>query len=91
MDEPLWPRRPRPALGSDAVPLGRWVPEKPADLTASRRQLSAALHNGARPADAQEAAVERLLLAYEELVSNGLRHGGSPVSGRPPILTQTPA
>jgi serine phosphatase RsbU (regulator of sigma subunit)/anti-sigma regulatory factor (Ser/Thr protein kinase) len=82
MNEPLWPRRPRPSLGSDAVRLGSWVPTKPADLTASRRQLSAALHNGARPAGAAEPAVERLLLAYEELVSNALRHGAFPVEAR---------
>jgi hypothetical protein len=34
---------------------------------------------GARPAGADEGAVERLLLAYEELASNALRHGRGPV------------
>jgi hypothetical protein len=38
-------------------------------------ELAAALHGGSRPTVAQEGAVERLLLAFEELTSNGLRHG----------------
>ena len=59
--------------------LGHWVPAGPADLTADRRRLAAALHDGARPPGAGEGAVERLLLAYEEVVSNALRHGRSPV------------
>ncbi|MGY1691130.1 ATP-binding protein [Geodermatophilus sp. SYSU D01105] len=58
--------------------IGRWVPAGLADLTAGRRQLAAALHDGARSPGAEEGAVERLLLAYEELASNALRHGRSP-------------
>jgi two-component sensor histidine kinase len=50
-----------------------------AELTADRRQLSAALHDGARPPGADEGAVEGLLLAYQELTSNALRHGRWPV------------
>lgn len=34
---------------------------------------------GQTPAGADEDDVERLLLAFEELASNGLRHGGAPV------------
>jgi signal transduction histidine kinase len=55
--------------------IGRWRPAGLAELTADRRRLSAALHDGARPPDADEVAVERLLLAYQELTSNALRHG----------------
>jgi anti-sigma regulatory factor (Ser/Thr protein kinase) len=73
-----WEERPRPEPGSGPL-LGRWVPTGPADLTSDRRRLAAALHDGARPPGAEEGAVERLLLAYEELVSNALRHGRSPV------------
>jgi anti-sigma regulatory factor (Ser/Thr protein kinase) len=80
MTEPTWAPRPRPAPGSDASRLGRWQPATPADLTAHRRELVAALHNGARPPAADEEAVEDLLLVFEELVSNALRHGWPPVA-----------
>ena len=73
-----WGKRPRPEPGPGPG-IGRWVPAGPADLTADRRQLAAALHDGARPPGAEEGAVERLLLAYEELASNAVRHGRSPV------------
>ncbi|MGR7023290.1 ATP-binding protein [Geodermatophilus sp. URMC 62] len=59
--------------------IARWVPAGPAELTACRRGLAAALHDGARPPGADEGAVERLLLAYEELASNAVRHGRGPV------------
>src|SRR4051794_31827358 len=36
-------------------------------------------HGGSRPAVAEEGAVERLLLAFEELASNALRHGRQPI------------
>jgi hypothetical protein len=58
--------------------IARWEPSGPAELTAGRRGLATALHDGARPPDADEGAVERLLLAYEDLASNALRHGRSP-------------
>jgi hypothetical protein len=59
--------------------IGHWGPACLADLTADRRRLSAALHDGARPPDADEGAVERLLLVYEELTSNALRQCRRPV------------
>jgi anti-sigma regulatory factor (Ser/Thr protein kinase) len=73
-----WEQRPRPASGS-ALVIGEWGPAGLAELTADRRQLSAALHDGARPPGADEGAVEGLLLAYQELTSNALRHGRWPV------------
>lgn len=79
MSEGLWQRRPLPASGSAGTGLGNWAPTRPADVTAHRLELAAALHGGARPPGAEEGAVERLLLAYEELVSNALRHGRPPV------------
>ena len=78
MSSSTWGQRPRPEPGS-AHEIGRWGLAGLADLTANRRRLSAALHGGARPPDADEGAVERLLLAYEELTSNALRHGRPPV------------
>lgn len=75
----IWARTQRPAPSPDASVLGRWSPTRAADVTAGRRQLGAALHDGARPAGATEGGVERLLLAFEELVSNAVRHGRSPI------------
>jgi hypothetical protein len=73
-----WEQRPRPRSGS-ALVIGRWGPASLAELTADRRQLAVALHDGARPPGADEGAVEGLLLAYQELTSNALRHGRWPV------------
>ena len=74
-----WTRTAPPAPPPDAPVLGRWSPTRAADVTAGRRQLGDALHDGARPAGATEGGVERLLLAFEELVSNAVRHGRTPI------------
>jgi anti-sigma regulatory factor (Ser/Thr protein kinase) len=79
MSEPPWGRRAMPQPVPDARIIGRWRPVRAADVTASRRQLAAAVRDGDRPAAASDGAVERLLLAFEELVSNGMRHGRAPV------------
>jgi hypothetical protein len=79
MTEPGWAQRPRPAPFSDAPLLASWEPSGPAELTAHRRELSVRLHDRDRPAEVDEEAVERLLLVFEELVSNALRHGRPPV------------
>src|SRR3954451_23947955 len=52
------------------------TPCTPADLTRLRHTLPALV--GHRPAG-DDAALEDLLLAFEELASNGLRHGRPPV------------
>src|SRR3954451_15362218 len=80
VSEALWRRQPPPEIDSGATTLGRWTPVGFAGLTAGRLRLGAALHDGARPARADEAAVEKLTLAFEELVSNALRHGRPPVT-----------
>jgi two-component sensor histidine kinase len=72
------PQEPRTRT-TDATPVGRWRPTRLAELTTSRLQLSAALHDGARPAGADEDAVQRLLLVFEELTSNAMRHGSPPI------------
>jgi hypothetical protein len=64
-----------PGPSPGALTVGRWEPASLADLTADRRQPAAALHDGARPSCADEHAVERLLLAYDELTPNALRPG----------------
>ncbi len=79
MSGALWGQRPRPTPRPDARAVGLGEPTTPADLTAYRRQLSATLQDGTEGADADEVAVERLLLAFEELASNALRHGRDPI------------
>jgi Histidine kinase-like ATPase domain len=79
MTEEIWAVGARPAVGPGATLLGRWGPATSADLTAHRLQLAAALHGASRPPAAEEGAIERLLLAFEELASNALRHGRHPV------------
>jgi anti-sigma regulatory factor (Ser/Thr protein kinase) len=74
-----WGRGSRHPPARTAATVGQWEPAGLAELTADRRQLAVALHDGARPAGADEGGVERLLLAYEELASNALRHGRGPV------------
>ncbi|WP_281256834.1 ATP-binding protein [Blastococcus aggregatus] len=51
-------------------------------MSRTRRQLSAVLHDDARPGGVVQSGVERLLLCCEELASNALRHG------RPPARVQ---
>ncbi len=80
MSAELWARRPVPTAGPDAVPVGRWEPATPMDVTTIRRRLTAALHGGDRRwAAVSGGAEERLLLCVEELASNALRHGRPPV------------
>jgi anti-sigma regulatory factor (Ser/Thr protein kinase) len=78
MNEGQWAPRPRPVPGSDAVTVGRWTPTTPIDLTLQRLQLADALRD-ASGTEYSEDGAERLLLAFEELTSNALRHGRAPV------------
>ncbi|TQN44033.1 anti-sigma regulatory factor (Ser/Thr protein kinase) [Blastococcus colisei] len=80
MSQTLWARRPPPQRATTSA-ADRWegAPATAADLTALRVRLHAALLDGARPPGATDDDVERLLLAFEELTSNGLRHGQAPV------------
>src|SRR3954465_2609426 len=79
MAEELWGRRPLPPPGPGAARLGRWEPAGLGELTAGRRRLAELLQVDGRPVEADPGAVERLLIAFEELGSSGLRHGGYPV------------
>jgi anti-sigma regulatory factor (Ser/Thr protein kinase) len=78
-DPATWAPTPRQAPSLDAHILGRWSPTRPSHITAGRRQLGAALRDSSRPDGAAEGGVERLLLAFEELISNAVRHGRSPI------------
>src|SRR4051794_537319 len=80
MSEALWATRPRPRPAGPDDAVWRGEPTTLAELRALRMQLREELRAGARrPSGASDDDVDRLLLAFEELVSNGLRHGGGPV------------
>lgn len=79
MDAPLWEQRPLPPPLRDQQSPWAWELRRAADLTSSRIELRAmVLGAGVPPGDIAD-DVERLLLAYEELASNGIRHGHAPV------------
>jgi hypothetical protein len=77
MSEALWATRPRPATPGSAVWRGE--PTTLAELRAMRMQLRELFGPGGRMPGASADDVDRLLLAFEELVSNALRHGRGPV------------
>ena len=79
MDSPLWAERPLPSPLHDQLPPWGWELRQPADLTRSRIELHTSVLGAGVPPGDIAGAVERLLLAYEELASNGLRHGQAPV------------
>lgn len=79
MTHAAWALQPLPQASHGATVLGRWEPHSAAEVSASRRRLAVKLHDEVRPPDADEGAVERLLLVHEELVSNAVRHGRPPV------------
>jgi anti-sigma regulatory factor (Ser/Thr protein kinase) len=71
----LWGRRPPPPVGRDVGAAWHWSLATVADVTAARVRLRADLT--ARAGAAQR--WDDVLLAFEELASNGLRHGRAPV------------
>jgi serine phosphatase RsbU (regulator of sigma subunit)/anti-sigma regulatory factor (Ser/Thr protein kinase) len=79
MSEALWMHRPRQHRGSPVQAVWRGAPTTLAELRAVRLRLRAELGNDGRPPGATDDDLDRMLLVFEELVSNGLRHGGAPV------------
>jgi anti-sigma regulatory factor (Ser/Thr protein kinase) len=75
----LWAHRPQPVLGAGAVALGNWRLATAADVTAFRGRLRELVLRRRHGGRVDDDALERLLLAFEELTSNGLRHGRPPV------------
>jgi hypothetical protein len=75
----LWARRPVPPDGGTGARLWRSAPASAEELVLDRAELRAALLGTLAPAGPSADDVDRLLLVYEELGSNGLRHGRPPV------------
>jgi two-component sensor histidine kinase len=57
----------------------RWQLGTVADLPAARAGLRGRLGDAGSPTDADDEAAESLVLAFDELASNALRHGETPV------------
>jgi hypothetical protein len=81
MEQVLWTQRPLPPPPGVALAVWRWELCTPIDLTVSRIELQATL-GAVWLRDRVPVDIDELLLVYEELSSNGLRHGRSPVSVR---------
>lgn len=73
-----WAHQPPPDV-SRATRTWSWEITRPAQLTAARNELRDAVTVEGLPEGADLDDVDRLLLTFEELSSNGLRHGGAPV------------
>jgi anti-sigma regulatory factor (Ser/Thr protein kinase) len=72
-----WPLRPLPDGRGE---VWRWQLKEVAELPAARAGLRGRLSGVGFPCDPDDPAAERLVLAFDELASNALRHGASPVS-----------
>ncbi len=81
MEHDLWVQRPLPHM--PRVTLVAWIREvrSPIDLTVSRNRLQETVR-GAERQHGGPVDVDELMLVFEELASNGLRHGRPPVSIR---------
>jgi hypothetical protein len=76
MGRHTWPLRPLP-YGRGEV--WRWHLAAIAELPNARAGLRSRLDGVDSPRDPDDTAAERLVLAFDELASNGLRHGECPV------------
>ncbi len=77
---PVWPSAPPP----DAQPGWRWALSHVAELPRVRAQLRRHLVGALAGAEDDAAAelVDRVVLAFDEMASNALRHGGTGVAAR---------
>ena len=80
IDATTWPRQAPPlAPASRDTDVWRVEVTSPAAITHSRSLLHRHVTETGRPPAAEDVAVDVLLLTYEELTSNAVRHGRSPV------------
>jgi len=76
MGKLAWPLRPLPDGRGE---VWRWDLQGLAQLAAARAGLRSRLGVVGSPVPDEDTAGERLVLAFDELASNALRHGESPV------------
>ncbi|MGY1617454.1 ATP-binding protein [Geodermatophilus sp. SYSU D00691] len=76
MNAPLWRRARPPRLRTELFACDVTAP---ADLTLARGRLHREVLRRPVPTGSAGVDVDRLLLTFEELASNGLRHGRPPV------------
>ncbi len=76
MSRHAWPLCPLPDGRGE---VWRWQLGTVAELPAARSGLRSRLTDVGMPASADDSAGERLVLAFDELASNALRHGEVPV------------
>ena len=74
-----WQRMAPPDLCTHADAVWGWEIFLAAELTRARQELRDRLGSRELPDGARSEDVDRLLLMFEELASNGLRHGGAPI------------
>lgn len=74
-----WQRGAPPDVAPGVGEAWGWEIRRPAELTRARTDLRARLDARHLPDLAAPEDVDRLLLMFEELASNGLRHGGAPI------------
>jgi anti-sigma regulatory factor (Ser/Thr protein kinase) len=79
MSGTLWGNRPPPPEGRDAPEAWEWELGTAADVTAARGQLRDVVAARDGGPGLREDDAQRLLLSFEELASNGVRHGRAPV------------
>ena len=71
-----WPFTPLPDGRGE---VWRWDLRALGELPAARAGLRARLGNAGFPPDDEDESAEQLVMAFDELASNALRHGESPV------------
>ena len=71
-----WPVRPLPDGRGE---MWRWRLGSLGELAAARAALRTRLSGVGRPAEGDDPSSEQLVLAFDELASNALRHGERPV------------
>jgi two-component sensor histidine kinase len=79
MNGALWSHRPPPEPAARGSAVWHGEPTSSAELSAQRGRLRSAVLDRVDPAATELDDVDRLLLVFEELGSNGLRHGCPPV------------
>ncbi|MDP5182629.1 ATP-binding protein [Blastococcus sp. BMG 814] len=79
MTQQFWAYRPPPAPDAGMPSLYHGEPATAAEISAGRAQLRTAVVGSAAVSGPCDDDLDRLLLVFEELVSNGLRHGSPPV------------